>query len=173
MCQHIWKTRQWPQDWKRSGFIPIPKKGNAKECSDYHTITLISHASKIMLKIFQTRFQQYMNQEFPNIQAGFRRGRVTRDQITNICWIIGKARELKKKKSTSASLTMIKPLTVWITTNCGKFLKEIGIPDQLTYLLRNLYARQEATVRNGHGTRERFKIGKGVLQGCMLCHPAY
>ena len=97
MCQHIWKTRQWPQDWKRSGFIPIPKKGNDKECSDYHTITLISHASKVMLKIFQARFQQYMNQEFPNIQAGFRTGRVTRDQITNICWIIGKARELKKK----------------------------------------------------------------------------
>ena len=94
--QHIWKTQQWPQDWKRSVFIPIPKKGNAKECSNYCTIALISQTSKEMLKILQTRLQQYMNDEFPDIQAGFRKHRGNRDQIVNICWIIAKAREFQK-----------------------------------------------------------------------------
>ena len=94
--QQICKTQQWPQDWKRSVFIPIPKKGNAKECSNYHTIVLISHPSKIMLKILQARLQQYMNRELPDVQAGFRKGRGTRDQIANICWIIEKAREFQK-----------------------------------------------------------------------------
>ena len=92
ICQQIWKTQQWPQDWKRSVFIPIPKKGNAKECSKYCTIVLISHTSKVMLKILQARLQQYMNCELPDVQAGFRKGRGTRDQIANICWIIEKAR---------------------------------------------------------------------------------
>ena len=96
ICHQIWKTQQWPQDWKRSVFIPIPKKGNAKECSNYHTIALISHASKAMLKIFQARFQQYMNCELPDVQAGFRKGRGTRDQIANNYWIIEKAREFQK-----------------------------------------------------------------------------
>ena len=96
ICQQIWKTHQWPQDWKRSVFIPIPKKRNAKECSNYHTIALISHASKVMLKIVQARLQQYMNQELPNIQAGFRKCRGTRDQIANIHWIIEKAGEFQK-----------------------------------------------------------------------------
>ena len=91
-CQQIWKTQQWPQDWKRSVFIPIPKKGNAKECSNYRTIALISHASKVMLKILQARLQQYVNRELPDVQAGFRKGRETRDQIANIHWIIEKAR---------------------------------------------------------------------------------
>ena len=121
VCQQIWKTQQWPQDWKRSVFIPIPKKGNAKEGSNYHTIALTSHASKVMLKILQARLQKYMNHELPDVQAGFRKGRGTRDQIANILWIIEKAREFQKN-STSA-LTMSKPLTVWITTNCGKFFK--------------------------------------------------
>ena len=93
ICQQIWKTRQWPQDWKRSVFIPIPKKGNAKECSNYHTTILISQASKVMLQILQARLQQYMNREIPDVQAGFRKGRGTRDQIANIRWIIEKARE--------------------------------------------------------------------------------
>ena len=93
--QQIWKTQQWRQDWKRSVFIPIPKKGNAKECSNYYTIALISHASKVMLKILQARLQQYMNHELPDVQAGFRKGRGTRDQIANICWIIKKAREFQ------------------------------------------------------------------------------
>ena len=96
ICQQIWKIQQWPQDWERSVFIPIPKKGNAKECSNYRTIALISHASKVMLKILQARLQQYMNHELPDVQAGFRKGRGTRDQIANICWIVEKAREFQK-----------------------------------------------------------------------------
>ena len=96
ICQQIWKTQQWPQDWKRSVFIPIPKKGNAKECSNYCTITLISHTSKVMLKILQARLQQHMNRELPDSQAGFRKGKGTRDQIANICWVIEKAREFQK-----------------------------------------------------------------------------
>ena len=97
ICQQIWKTQQWPQDWKRSVFIPIPKRGNAKECSDYLTIALISHASKVMLNILQARLQQYVNHELPDVQAGFRKGRGTRDQITNIHRIIEKARHLYRK----------------------------------------------------------------------------
>ena len=122
ICQQIWKTQQWPQDWKRSVFIPIPNKGNAKECSNYRTIALISHASKVMLKILKVRLQQYVNQELPDleVQAGFRKGRGTRDQIANIRWIIEKAREFQKT-SISALLTMPKAMTVWITINCGKF----------------------------------------------------
>ena len=96
-CQQIWKTQQWSQDWKRSVFIPIPKKGNAKECSNYHTIALILHASKVMLKVLQARLQQYVNRELPNVPAGFRKGRGTRDQIANIHWIIEKAPEFQKK----------------------------------------------------------------------------
>ena len=96
-CQQVWKSQQWPQDWKRSVFIPIPKKGNAKESSNYHTVALISHASKVMLKILQARLQQYVNCELPDVQAGFRKGRATRDQIANIYWIMEKARELQKK----------------------------------------------------------------------------
>ena len=94
--QQIWKTQQWPQDWKRSVFIPIPKKDNAKECSNYRTISLISHARKVMLKILQAILQQYVNCELPDVQAGFRKGKGTRDQIANICWIIDKAREFQK-----------------------------------------------------------------------------
>ena len=120
ICQQIWKTQQWPQDRKRSVFIKIPKKGNAKECLNYHTTARISHACKVMLKILQARLQQYMNCELPDIQAGFRKGRGTRDQIANIRWIIKKAREFQKT-SISALLTMPKPSTVWITINCGKF----------------------------------------------------
>ena len=103
-CQQIWKTQQWPQDW--SVFIPIPKKGNVKECSNYHTIVLISCTSKVRFKILQARLQQYMNWELPDVQAGYRKGRETRDQIANICWIIEKARESRK---TSVSLTTLKP----------------------------------------------------------------
>ena len=120
ICQQIWKTQQWPQDWKRSVFISIPKKGNAKECSNYHTIALISHAGKVMLKIIQARLQQYLNHEVPDIQAGFRKGRGTRDQIANIAGSL-KQQESSRKTSISALLTMPKPLTVWITINCGKF----------------------------------------------------
>ena len=109
ICQQIWKTHQWPQDWKRSVFIPIPKKGNAKECSNYHTIALISHSSKLMLNILQDRLQQYMNRELPDVQARFRKDRQTRDQIATIHWIIEKEREFQKT-TISALLTMPKPL---------------------------------------------------------------
>ena len=118
ICQQVWKTQQWPQDWKRSVFIPIPEKGNAKECSN-RTIALISHASKVMLKIFQARLQQYMNRELSDVQGGFRKGRGTRDQI-NICWIIEKPRKFQKNIY-FCFIDMPKPLTVWITINCGKF----------------------------------------------------
>ena len=119
-CQQIWKTQQWPQDWKRSVFTPIPKKGNAKECSNYCTISLISYTSKVMLKILQAMLQQYMNHELPNVQAGFRKGRGARNQIANIHWIIKKAREFQKNIY-FCLLTMPKPLAVWITINCGIF----------------------------------------------------
>ena len=119
ICQQIWITQQWPEDWKRSVLIPIPKKGNAKECSNYHTVALISHASRVMLKILQARIQQYVNQELPDVQAGFRKGRGTRDQLLG-SW---KKQENSRKISTSALLTMPKPLIVWTTTNSGKFLK--------------------------------------------------
>ena len=109
ISQQIWKTQQWPQDWKRSVFIPIPKKGNVKEFSNYHTIAHISHTSKVMLKVFQARLQQYVNHELPDVQAGFRKGRGTRDQIANIHWIIEKTRELQKK-STSSLLNITKSL---------------------------------------------------------------
>ena len=119
-----------------------------------------------MLKIFQARLQKYVNQELPHVQDGFRKGRGIRDQIANIHWIT-KKQENSRKTSTSALLTKLKPLTLWITKNCRKFL-EMGITDHLTYLLRNLYAGQEATVRTGHGTMEWFQIGKRVWQRCIL-----
>ena len=120
ICQQIWKTQQWPQDWKGSVFVPISKKGNDKKCSNYGTIALISHTSKVMLKILQARLQQYENHELLDVQAGFRKGRRTRDQIANILWIM-KKEENSRKISISALLTMPKPLTVWIPINCGKF----------------------------------------------------
>ena len=166
VCQQIWKTQQWPQDGKRSVFILIPKKGNAKECSHYHTIALISHASKLMLKILQTSLQQYVNW-LPDVQAGFWKGRGTRDQIANIRWITEKARKFQKNISFcfidyAKSVYCVDHNTLW------KILKEMGIPDHLTCLLRNLYAGQEATVRTGHGTTDWFQIGKGVCQGCIV-----
>ena len=118
ICQQIWKTQQWLQDWKRSVFIPVPKKGNAKQCSNYRTVVLISHASKITLNILQARLQEYMNCQLADVQAGFRK---TRDQIANICWIIAKAREFQKNIY-FCFIDYTKTL-VWITTNCGKFFK--------------------------------------------------
>ena len=119
ICQQIWKTQQWPQDWKRSVFIPITKKSNAKECSNYCTAALISHAREEMLKILQASLQQYVNSELPDVQAGFRKGRGTRDQIANICWIIEKAREFQK--NIYFYFIDYTQAFVWITTNCGKF----------------------------------------------------
>ena len=120
ICQQIWKTQQWPQDWKRSLFIPIPKKGNAKVCSNYRTIAFISHASKVMLKILQARLQQYVNHELPDVQVGFRKGRGTEIKLPTSAGTV-KKQESSRKTSISALLTMPKPLTVWITINCGEF----------------------------------------------------
>ena len=163
ICQQIWNTQHWPQDWKRSVFIPIPKKGNAKECSNYHTIALITHASKIL----QARLQQYMNHELPDVQAGFRIGRGTRDQITNICWTIKKAREFQKNIC-FCFIDYTKAFDFVDHNKLWKILQEMGIPDHLTCLLRNLYAGQEATVRTGHGPMDWFQIGKGIRHGYIL-----
>ena len=162
-----WKTQQWPQDWKRSVFILIPKKGNPKECSNYCTIALISHASKVMLKILQARLQQYVNHELLDVQACFRKGRGTGDQIANIRWIIEKAREFQKNID-FCFIDYAKAFDCVDHNKLWKIMKEMGIPDHLTCLLRNLYVDQEATVRTGHGTTDGFQIGKGVRQGCIL-----
>ena len=131
VCQKIWKTQQWPQHWKRSVFIPVPKKGNSKECSSHHTIALISHASKVMLKILQVRLQQYMNQESPDVQDGFRKGRGTRDQIANMCWIIEKARKFQKNICI-CFIHCAKGFECVDHNKLWKILKEMGIPDHLT-----------------------------------------
>jgi len=142
-------------------------QGNAKECSNYHTIALISHARKVMLIILQARLQQYMPCGLPDVQAGFRKGRGTRDQTANIRWIIKKAREFQKNIyfyfiDYAKAFDCVDHNKLW------KILKEMGIPHHLTCLLRNLYAGQEATVRTGHETTDWFQIGKGVCQGCVL-----
>ena len=152
---------------KRSVFIPIPKKGNPKECSNYHTIALISHTSKVMLNILQARLQQYMNCELPDVQASFRKGRRTRVQIANILWIIKKARDFQKNIY-FCFIDYTKAFGYVDQNKLWKILKEIEIPDHLTCLLRNLYAGQEATVRTGHGTTDWFQVGKGVCEGCIL-----
>ena len=147
--------------------MPIPKKGNAKECSDYRTVALISHASKVMLKILQARLQLYMNLELPDVQAGFRKSTGIRDENANICWIIEKAQEFQKNicfclTDYAKAFDCVDHNKLW------KTLKKTGIPDHLTSFLRNLYAGQEATVRTGHETTDWFQIGKGVHQGCIL-----
>ena len=163
ICQQIWRTQQWPQDWKSSVLIPVPKKDNPKECSHYRTIALISHASKIKLKILQARLQQYMNRELPDVQAGFRKGRGTRDQIANIRWIIEKAREFQKNIC-FCFIDYAKAFDCVDHNKLCKILQEMGIPDHLTCLLSNLYAGQEAAVRTGHGTTDWFEIRKGVYR---------
>ena len=142
-------------------------KGNVKECSDYCTIALISHPSKVMLKILQVRFQQYMNQELPDVQAGFQKGRGTRDKIANIHWIIEKAREFQKNIY-FCFIDHAKAFDCVDHNKQWKILQEMEIPDHLTCLMRSLYAGQEATVRTGHGTTDWFQIGKGVRQDCIL-----
>uniref|UniRef100_A0A8B9WEP4 Reverse transcriptase domain-containing protein n=1 Tax=Bos mutus grunniens TaxID=30521 RepID=A0A8B9WEP4_BOSMU len=164
ISQHIWKSQQWRQDWKRSVFIPIPEKGNAKECSNYHTIALISHTGKVMLK--NARLQQYVNHELSDSQAGFRKGRRTRNEIANIHWII-ENRDFQKNIY-FCFIDYAKAFDCMDHNKLWKILQEMGIPDHLTCLLRNLYVGQEATVRTGHGTTDCFQIGKGVRQGCIL-----
>ena len=151
---------------EKSVFIPIPKKGNDKECSNYHTTVLISNANKVMLKILHARLQQYVNQKLPDVQAGFKKSRTT-DQIANIHWIIEKAREFQKNIY-FGFIDYTKAFDFADHSKLWKILQEVGIPAHLTCLLRNLYAGQEATVRTRHGTMDWFKFGKGVCQGCIL-----
>ena len=161
------RTLEWVAISFSNAWIPIPKNGNPKECSNYRTIALISHASKVMLKILQARLQQYMNHELPDVQAGFREGRGTRDQMANIRWIMENAREFQENIY-FCFIDYAKAFDCVDHNKLWKILQEMGIPDHMTCLLRNLYAGQEVTVRTGHGTTDWFQIGKGVHQGCIL-----
>ena len=171
-CQQIWKIQPWPQVWKKSVFIPIPRKGNNKKCSNCPTITLISCTRKVMLKILQARLQQYVNHELPDVQAHFRKGIGTRDQIANINWIIKKAREFQK----NIYFCFIDYAKLFYCVDHNKLweiLKEMGIPDHLTCFLRNLYVSQESTVRTGHVTTDWFQIGKEVHQVYRFAYLTY
>ena len=169
ICQQIWKTKQWSQDWKRSVSILTPKKGNVKKCSNYWKTVLILHASKVMLKILLARLQQYMNWKLLDVQAGFRKGRVTRDQIANIRWIKEKAREFQK--NIYFCFTDYAKAFVLDHNKLWKIFKGMGIPDHLPCLLRNLYAGQEAIVKTGHETMGWFQIGIAVHRDCTLSLP--
>ena len=160
ICQQIWKTQQWPQEQKMSVFIPIPKKGNAKECSNYCTIALISHARKIMLKILQAKLQQHVNVNFQTFKLDLEK---TEEPEIKLPTSVGSSRKQESSRTTciSALLTMPQLLTLWTTKN-WKIPNEMGIPDHLICLLSNLYASQEATVTTGHGTTDWFQIGNAV-----------
>ena len=164
--QQIWKTQLWPQDWKRSGFIPVPKKAMPKSVqttTKFHS----SHVSKVILKTLQARLQQYVNWELPDVQVGFRKGRGTRNQIANFYWIIEKARGFQENMY-FCFIDYAKAFYCVDHNKLWKILKEKGIPDHLTSILKNLYAGQKATVRTGHGTTDWFQVGKGVHQGGTL-----
>ena len=165
ICQQIWKTQQWPQDWKRSVFILVSKKGNAKECSNYHTIALISQASKVMLKILQIKLQQYMNHEIPDVQPGLSKGRGTRDQIANICWIIKKAREIQKNIY-FFFIDYAKAFD-YVDHNKLKNSSRDGNTRPPDLPLEESVCRS-GTVRTGHGKTDGLQIRKGVRQGCIL-----
>ena len=165
VCQQIWKIQQWPQDWKRSVFIPIPKKGNAKQCLNYRTIALISHASKVILKILQVRLQQYLNfQMFKLVLKKAEEPEIKLPTSTGS----SKKQESSRKNIYFCFIDYAKAFDCVDHNKLWKILKEMGIPDHLTCFLRNLYAGQEATVRAGHGTTDWFQIGKRVHQGCIL-----
>ena len=170
ICQKIWKTQQWPQDWKRSVFIPIPKRVNAKKCSNYHTVALISHASKIIPKIPRARLQQYVNWKLPDVQGGFRKGRGTRYQVANIHWIIEKAREFQKNIY-FCFIDYAKTFDCVVPTN-WKFLQEMGIPDHLTCLLRNLMQVRKQQLELDMEQQMGSKLGKEYVNA-VYCHPAY
>ena len=165
--QQIWKIQQWAQDWKRSVFIPIPKKGKAKPCSKYCTIALISHIIKIMLKILQTRLQQYMNWECPDVQAEFRKGRGSRDQFTNICLIIEKAREFQENIC-FCFIDYSRAFDCLYHNKLWKILNEMKTPDSLTCLLWNLNVGQEGIVRTVHGTMEWFQMERNMSRLYMV-----
>ena len=155
VCQEIWKTQQWPQNWKRSVVIPFPKKGNAKECSNYCTIVLISHTSKVMLRILQSKLQQY--QELADVQAGFRKGRGPEIKLPTSIGSL-KKQESSRKTSTSALLTTLKPLTVWITTNHGILFKRWEYQTSLPASWE-IHMQVKKQVRTGHGATDWFQIG--------------
>lgn len=167
LCQNIWDNKQWPKDWKRSIYVPIPKKGDARECGNNRTIALISHTSKVLLKIIQGRLEQFMETQLPVEQAGFRRGRGTRDQIANLRWIMEKTREADKDIimcfiDYSKAFDCVDHNRLW------KILGNMGAPAHLIHLLQQLYNDQEASVRTEFGETQWFGIGKGVRQGCIL-----
>ena len=167
LCNKVWKTGVWPTDWKRSVFVPIPKKGDARECGNNRTIALISHASKVLLKIIQKRMEPYMEQQLSEMQAGFRKRRGTRDQIANIRWIMETAREYQKDLCMcfidySKAFDCVDHNKLWI------ILIEMGVPHHLVTLMKCLYTNQEAAVRTEYGLTDWFSIGKGVRQGCIL-----
>ena len=171
VCQQVWKTQQWPQDWKRLVFIPVPKKGNAKECSNYTTIALISHASRVMLKILQARLQQYVNHELPNVQVGFRKGRGIRDQIANICSIIKKARGFQKNIcfcfiDYAKVFDCVDHIKLW------KILKEMGIPDPLPASLDICIQVKKQQLELEMKQQIGSKSGKEYIE-VVYCHPAY
>ena len=171
VCQQIWKTQQWSQDWEKSVCIPIPKKDNAKECSNYHTIALISHDSKVMLKILQARLQQYMNHEPPDVQAGFRKGRGTRDQIANIHWITEKAREFQK----NIFFCFIDPAKAFDCVDHNKWwkiLKEMGIPDTLPISWETCMQVRKQQLESDTEPQTGSKSGKEYVKA-VYCHPAY
>ena len=171
ICQQIWKTQQWPQDWKRSVFITIPKKGNAKECSNYHTIALISHASKVMLKILQARLQQYLNRELPDVQLVLEKAEEPEIKLPTSVGSL-KKQESSRKTSISALLTMPKPLTVWITINCGKFWKrwEYQTTWSASWEICMQVRKQQLELDMEQQTGS--KLGKEYVKP-VYCHPAY
>ncbi|KAK1795704.1 hypothetical protein P4O66_001192 [Electrophorus voltai] len=167
LCQQIWKTKSWPKDRTRSAFVPLHKNGHTQECGNYRTIAFISHASKILLKIIQKGMATLTERELPDIQAGFRKGRGTRDQIANLRWIMENTREYQKDVymcfiDYSKAFDCVEHVKLW------KCLKEMGIPGHLVKLIQLLYTRQEATVRTAFGNNDWFEINKGVRQGCIL-----
>ena len=167
LCQRIWDTRLWPEDWKSTVYIPIPKKGDPRDCADYRTIAQISHASKILLKVIQGRMEQLVKRELPDVQAGFVKGRGTRDQIANVRWMWERAREYNQSVylcfiDYSKAFDCVDHNVLWNT------LRSMGVSEHLIDLQRNLYEGQTATVRTEYGSTERFRIEKGVRQGCIL-----
>ena len=165
ICQQIWKTQQWTQDWKRSAFIPIPKKGNAKESSNYHTIVLISHASKVMLKILQVRLQQHMNRELPDVQADFRKGRGTKYQIANICWMTAKAREFQKNICFCC-------IVYAKASDCVDHNKLENSERDLTCLWEICMQIQKQQLELDMEPWTGYKLGKDYVKA-VYCHPAY
>ena len=168
ICQQIWKTQQWPQDWKRSVFIPIPNKGNTKECSNYRAIALSSQTSKVTLKILQARLQQYMNREHPDVQAAYRKGRGTRDQIANIHWSIEKAREFQRNIY-FCFIVYAKAFDCVDHNKLWKILQEMVIPDHLTCLQRMQIKKQQSELDT---EQTGSKLGKEFVKA-IYCHPAY